>query len=77
MRMKLIVELCENWNGKDKVCDINRCREYIERTGGKDNPESCYHRPYTIHGRRKTVIEALEILHPKVYKHFVESRITQ
>jgi len=66
------VKVCKNWDGKEKVCDEERCGPYIEKTGGKDNPNSCYHRPYTIDGKPVTVIEALEILHPDVYKDFVE-----
>jgi hypothetical protein len=56
MIMKIEVEICDNWNGLDKVCDSNRCAVQLEQCRYE-----CYHKPYTINEEKKTVIEAMLI----------------
>lgn len=52
--MKLEVEICDNWNGKDKVCDSVRCAYQLKQCNNE-----CYHKPYIIDGKRVTVIKAM------------------
>jgi hypothetical protein len=55
--MELSVEICDDWNGNDKVCDSERCKAALEKNG-----YDCYHRPFKINGKRVTVKQAVLIL---------------
>jgi len=51
---RLLIEVCPYWNGKKRVCDITRCRKLMK--------DDCYHKPFLINGKRKTVKEAVLIV---------------
>lgn len=55
--MKLEIEICDEWDGNDKVCDSKRCKKILEK-----NNYSCYYKPFKINGKRVTVKQAMLIL---------------
>lgn len=58
--MNFRIERCEYWNGRDKVCDPERCKYWlVER---RERGDDCYHRPFLVNGERKTVIETMDIV---------------
>lgn len=50
-----LVEKCDNWDGRGRVCDLYRCKPILAENNG-----ACYHKPITINGERHTVVGALD-----------------